>query len=122
MADEDALAAQSHRSGGGTVGGEGAEVAAHGGVGTEHSLAAQLQSAARLAGGCGAEEVSFGQVSGEFHFVLIVGSQAVLGAFHDGFAPVGHGSQTVDAAHLHGDVKALEVEEDVFHAQMPSFL
>ena len=122
MADEDALAAQSHRSGSGTVGGESAEVTAHGGVGAEHALAAQLQSAARLAGGCGAEKVGFRQVSGKFHFVLIVGSQAVLGALDNGFAPVGHGGQTVDAAHLHGDVEALEVEEDVFHAQMPSFL
>ena len=122
MADEHAVAAQGLGGGRRTVGGESAEVAAGGGIVPVDALAADLHRAAGGPGRYRRRDVGFRQVHDELHFRRVIVGQPRLGALHDGFAPVCRGGQPVDAAVFHRHVEALEVQKNVFHRQMPSFL
>ena len=72
VADDGGGAAHGLRDGGGTVGGEGAEVAPHGGVHPVDALAAYLDGAVLTPGAHSPQDVGLGEVLDELHLAGVI--------------------------------------------------
>ena len=114
--------AAGQHGGHGAVGGESAEVAAHSSVHPVDALAAHLHGAVFTPGSRRAQNVGLGEILDKLHFAGIVGFQSFLRVLYDVAAPLVQGRDAVDAAVGYGHVKALQVQKNMLHIQIPAFL
>ena len=99
----------------GTIGGEGAEVAAHRRIHPVNPLASYLYRTAFLPGRHGPQQMGLREVLDKFHLRRVVVFQRLLGIFHNISAPAFNGSNAVDAAQGRRHVKAFQIQKNVLH-------
>ena len=121
MADEGGGAAHGLHDGGGPVGGQGPEIAPHGGIHPVDPLAAHLDGAAFAQGPHGPQDVGLRKVLDKLGLRGVILLQRLLGLGHDAAPPLPHRGNPVHASVLHRHIEPLQIQIQMLHDFYASF-